>query len=177
MKSANIRLILAVLSAALLVAGCSKPDTEQAPPAEASAAQAATPALATLATYEALRAKLAGDEMSGVAELSASLHSTASAAAKQESGPAAEALDALAKAATTLKASTKLDDARLAFGEVSRGLVGLLAARPELRAGRYVFECPMASGYKKWVQTTDKMSNPYMGKRMLECGAESAWSA
>ncbi len=175
MKYTNYGLILGVL----LAVGCSKPEAsqQQKAQAEASAQASANPTLAALTNYEAIRAKLAGDELTGLAELGGGLQTTASAAAAQESGPAAEALKSVAKAAGQLKAATSFEDARTAFGDVSRGVVSLLAAKPELRAGRYVFECPMATGYKKWVQSTDKIDNPYMGKRMLECGAATSWSA
>ncbi len=43
---------------------------------------------------------------------------------------------------------------------------------PSLRSGRFLFLCPMASGYKKWVQTTPTLNNPYWGKRMLTCGSQ-----
>jgi threonine/homoserine/homoserine lactone efflux protein len=36
----------------------------------------------------------------------------------------------------------------------------------------HVFECPMAKGYKRWVQPTDELENPYMGQEMLTCGSE-----
>ena len=61
------------------------------------------------------------------------------------------------------------------FGEVSRAFVALLRAAPALQAGRHLFHCPMAQGFPKWVQTTEKMANPYMGKAMLECGSERPW--
>ena len=62
---------------------------------------------------------------------------------------------------------------RTAFGETSRPLVAVLAAAPSLSKGMYVFECPMASGYQKWIQTDSEISNPYMGSRMLTCGSAS----
>jgi hypothetical protein len=31
----------------------------------------------------------------------------------------------------------------------------------------------MAKGYKKWVQTSEKVSNPYMGKTMGQCGSKT----
>jgi hypothetical protein len=31
----------------------------------------------------------------------------------------------------------------------------------------------MAKGYKKWVQVSEAVSNPYMGSEMLECGTEA----
>ena len=50
-----------------------------------------------------------------------------------------------------------------------------MLAEPSHKKGRYVFYCPMVKGYQKWVQVDKKISNPYMGTRMLECGAKSDW--
>jgi len=58
---------------------------------------------------------------------------------------------------------------RRSFGELSRPLVALLGELSEL-TGYFVFECPMAAGYKRWIQPTDAIQNPYMGSRMLRCG-------
>jgi hypothetical protein len=66
------------------------------------------------------------------------------------------------------------DTVRKAFGEVSQRLLAILAADRSLAEGLHVFECPMAQGYKKWAQPAAKISNPYMGTRMPECGSESS---
>ena len=68
-----------------------------------------------------------------------------------------------------------LDAAREAFGELSRALIALLSEDPSLQEGRYVYECPMVDGYKKWVQVSEGTSNPYMGRKMLECGTEAGF--
>jgi len=84
-------------------------------------------------------------------------------------------LESAASSSHALKEMSK-DDAdavRRAFGDVSRAVVALLAAEPSLQQGRHVFECPMAQDYKKWVQPTAELSNPYMGTRMPTCGSES----
>jgi hypothetical protein len=33
----------------------------------------------------------------------------------------------------------------------------------------------MAPGYGQWVQSGDKLDNPYMGKRMPRCGSARDW--
>lgn len=76
--------------------------------------------------------------------------------------------------AGALKDAKDLPAARLAFGELSRHIVGALHAEPTLRRRRYVYKCPMVKeGYAFWVQTTKEVSNPYMGKKMLRCGEPS----
>jgi hypothetical protein len=133
---------------------------------------------AALASYEQVRAQLAADQ---VEELGPRAEALARAAREAAPGLAAapqSAAKALADAATQLsKVDPKtLDGARPAFGEVSRHVVALLAADPGLRGSRKVMRCPMVEkGYQKWVQLDGKVSNPYYGSAMLECGGESTW--
>ncbi|MFQ5504766.1 MAG: hypothetical protein ACE5F1_08230 [Planctomycetota bacterium] len=65
---------------------------------------------------------------------------------------------------------------RRVFGDTSRPVVALLSAETSLRTGRFVLECPMAQGYKKWIQNSSQISNAYMGKAMPECGSPSEWT-
>ena len=65
---------------------------------------------------------------------------------------------------TELANSKSLDDARLAFAKVSSEAEKLAAGQP----GYYVMHCPMKKS--DWVQTNDKVANPYAGKEMLNCG-------
>jgi Cu(I)/Ag(I) efflux system membrane fusion protein len=82
---------------------------------------------------------------------------------------------AIADGATKLAAAADIKAARAAFGVVSQHVVALLASDKSLASGQHVFECPMVSGYNKWVQPTETLENPYMGKRMLTCGGASSW--
>jgi hypothetical protein len=59
------------------------------------------------------------------------------------------------------------------FGELSKAVLSLLVANPNLAKGRVVVECPMTSTYKKWLQTDEKVRNPYYGSTMVECGTVS----
>ena len=184
------------------LAGCKEKtevSTQGASPAVASDAAASTQAASTQAaeasqrvpvaaptpapgvagmldTYERLRAALAQDELAELGAIVSTLQQTASSAAETGSAAAVEHLRAAASAAEAMASS--VDDpsaARKAFGEVSRAVVALLTADPELARGKYLFECPMATGYKKWVQTSEEISNPYMGKAMPACGAAAEW--
>lgn len=132
--------------------------TEQAAPAK-------TPATEVLAAYERVRALLADDQTTGLADASRTLEQTATRAS----------FGAIASAATKLATITEIEAARDQFGEVSRALVAVLANDKSLAKGQHVFECPMVKGYKKWVQPSQEMANPYMGKKMLACGGESSW--
>ena len=173
-----------LLCGAALALACDKakdaPKSEPAAAGTSAGAPAAQPASveAVLGAYESIRALLAKDETAGDAEKAAELETAARGAAGRSSGQVEARLVALANAASALKGkAADIGEAREAFGEVSKQVVALVSADPALQKGRHVFECPMAQGYEKWVQTKGEIENPYMGKKMLECGSESEWSA
>jgi Cu(I)/Ag(I) efflux system membrane fusion protein len=117
-----------------------------------------------LGAYEKVRAQLAADAGSSLA-------------ARQLAVEADKAkLPELSASAQKLSEAATLDAARAEFADVSKHVVALIAAHPDLARGRHVFECPMVKGhYNKWVQVSDDLANPYMGKAMLACGGESTW--
>lgn len=166
-----------VFSLAIAVAACSKeapahkttpavadpiPMGEASQPTETAAASSR----AVLAAYERVRASLAADDLSGVPDAARELETSAKAAATDSTAH----FTAIAAAAPKLAEAPDLKAARASFGEISQHLVALLAADKALAAGQHVFECSMAAGYKKWVQPSKDLGNPYMGKRMLACG-------
>ncbi len=185
------------LACALFAVGCGDAETKKAPKAEpekaeakaadtkkATDAKADAPAAALDATvvaevlggYEGIRAKLAADD-GAIAEDAKALAAAASTAASN-AGDLGPKLEAIGVASTGL-AETPADDidaVRKQYGEVSKALVDLLTTDPALQQGKFLFECPMAKGYQKWVQNEEKMANPYMGTKMLECGSKSDWS-
>ncbi len=132
---------------------------------------------ATLGHYEAIRAALASDNLDPVAEQAEGLASVAKLAAVKAKGSAKQSLEGMAKAALALKDKKDIEEARLAFGELSKHVVGLIAKERDLQRDHHVFECPMAKGYKKWVQNNEAMANPYMGKKMLQCGSKTKWAS
>ena len=133
---------------------------------------------ALLGVYEQARSDLAADRIDGAVKVAARIESSAREASGKAPASLRPHLERLARAAADLKGAPadKADEVRRRFGEVSRPIVALLAAAPSLARGRHVFECPMAQGYKKWVQPAEEISNPYMGTRMLRCGSKSRWS-
>ena len=70
----------------------------------------------------------------------------------------------LGAAGVELSKSNSLDEARAAFSKLSDQAEKMAAGQP----GYYVMHCPMKN--KDWVQTSDKVENPYGGKEMLTCG-------
>jgi hypothetical protein len=95
-----------------------------------------------LAAYEKVRSSLADDDLGG---------------AKAAAGNLGDAGAALAK-------SSSLKEARIAFEKLSDKAKQLVAGQP----GYYVANCPMLK--KDWVQTNEKIGNPYYGKEMATCG-------
>ena len=95
-----------------------------------------------LARYEKVRSALAADDLG---------------AAKTAAGDLGDEGAQLAK-------SSSLKDARAAFEKLSEKAKQLAAGQ----AGYYVVHCPMLQ--KDWVQTNEKIANPYYGKEMATCG-------
>ncbi len=131
-----------------------------------------------LEIYEALRAELAADRLQGVfvdsTRLAGALRMTMLGGGDLP-GPIPETLKQTSLAAESLSEAEDLDTARIRFGDVSRLLLLVGSADPRLTEDRYVFACPMAQGFHKWIQVTETMANPYMGPSMLVCGAASDW--
>jgi membrane fusion protein, copper/silver efflux system len=174
MKANTIGLIVLC---AVLALGCDKKkETTATEGAPAAAIDADAPAVIT--TYEAISDLLVKDKTEGLAEQAGKLEGQARGAAAKASADAKPKLEAIATAAASLKAKAgDIEEARNAFGDVSKPLVELLSADPKLREGKHLFMCPMTEGYGKWVQPHAKIQNPYMGTKMLECGGKEDWKS
>lgn len=163
--------------------GCAKASGNPEPQSKDNApVVASTPLPATAAGvlegYERVRQLLASDQVSATGPAAKALATAAEGAAGDKSAPDAAVFGRIAPAAVTLSTTDPKDSdaVRRQFGEVSRLLVELLTKNESLRGSRLVFECPMAQGYRKWVQLTPTIDNPYMGSKMLECGSASTWA-
>ncbi len=95
--------------------------------------------------YERVRAALAADDLAAAKSAASGI---------EDSTPAVE----LAKAQS-------LNAARVAFKKLSVQAIPLAKGQ----AGYVVANCPMVGS--DWVQTTSKISNPYLGKKMPTCGS------
>ncbi len=95
-----------------------------------------------LDSYEKVRSALAADDLTEARRAAASLGDTGAGVTKSQS----------------------LADARASFAQLSVKAEKLASGQ----SGYYVIHCPMAK--KDWVQTSDKISNPYLGKEMADCG-------
>ena len=130
--------------------------------------------------YAGAHELLAADRLDGLAaraqRIAQALAATQQALTADPESEVARCLQEGAEAARAMGAAKDLAAARGAFGEVSRFLLALAAADAELRAGWHVFECPMTETFPKWMQRSEQLSNPYMGKAMGTCGNPSDWT-
>lgn len=116
-----------------------------------------------LADYEVLRAALAADDLAAAQKAGATIsaHAGPIENAEKHSIKKIEAANKLTKAAS-------LADAREAFKVLSKSAAHLASGKK----GYYLAHCPMVPNEEgNWVQTSTKISNPYMGKSMLTCGS------
>ncbi len=143
---------------------------------KADKADAITAVQPVMAAYEQCRALLAADKGDGIKSCADNIAMAAKQGTSKLSGDAKPHLDSIVTAAQQLAqtAADDLDALRLAYGEVSKPTVALLTAIPAAAKQYRLFECPMAEGYNRWIQVLadEKMANPYMGTKMLECGSE-----
>ena len=95
-----------------------------------------------LTGYEQIRAALAADNLADAKKAAAVLG--------EEGAPLAK--------------SDSIVSARKEFTTLSERAIKLAADQN----GYYVVNCPMLK--KDWVQTSEKVANPYAGKAMLTCG-------
>ena len=161
---------LRALAMVVVLAGCSTMGMGEGSHGSATSEDA-------LVYYEEIRAALARDDGSEVPANALLLAKAAEQAAAGSNDTRAE-LEELGATAEKLGAipNSEIRSLRRAFGEVSRAVVSLIVADESLANDRYIFRCPMARGYKKWVQTSAELENPYMGSRMLRCGAKTRWA-
>jgi Cu(I)/Ag(I) efflux system membrane fusion protein len=133
-----------------------------------------------LAAYAGAHELLAADRLDGLAaraqRIALALAATQQALSADPVSAVARCLAEGADAARAMGAAKDLAAARAAFGEVSRFLLALAAADDELSAGWHVFECPMTETFPKWMQRSERLVNPYMGKAMSSCGNPSDWT-
>lgn len=174
MTSTHILVALAIITGACsknTAATTAPPVSDPVQMTERSESHEPSHTRSILAAYERARALLAADELNGVADAAREIEASSKIGAHASTPHFA----AIAESAAKLAAASDLKVARESFGEVSRHVIALLASDKALARGQHVFECPMVSGYKKWVQPSANLQNPYMGKRMLACGGESTW--
>ena len=129
---------------------------------------------AMMSAYGAMQAALAGDKTDGIAAAAPAIAGAARILGETATEPSKTFYAAIATEAENVGARAgDIAAARQSFGELSKAMISLLVANPDLAKGRVVVECPMTKTYKKWLQTDEKVRNPYYGSTMLECGTIS----
>jgi hypothetical protein len=163
----------AAIGVASIFIGCSK-SREAVPEPSTLPAETGARIDEAVAAYDLVRGALAEDR-ADVKTPATDLADAARLAAASAPETLRPSLEDLSNAAQRLAGlgSKELSGAREAFGDVSRALIAVLSAEPSLQQSRHVYECPMAKGYKKWVQVSEGVSNPYMGSDMPQCGTEA----
>lgn len=175
-----------VIGSSALLGSCKKEETaapvepaqapEQKGDMAAPVADKQAPAFvaAIMKPYDDCRALLAADKTEGIADCAKAVSAAAKTAAGDANALAKEQLTSIATTADSLAAAgaNEIEKIRLLYGDVSKSVVAMLSEIPEAAKDFHVFECPMAKGYQRWAQPEKTMANPYMGKKMLECGME-----
>ncbi|NOZ79500.1 MAG: DUF3347 domain-containing protein [Acidobacteria bacterium] len=147
-------------------------------PARSSVNRKGTVFDAVLTPYEAIHKALAADSLKGVARNARAIRDTARTAAASfeptragvtaDKGAQCQALlPKVAAAAGRLAEATTLAEARDAFGKLSRPMVQWREMFRGTNKPKVVF-CPMVK--KPWLQESNQVANPYLGKKMLRCG-------
>jgi Cu(I)/Ag(I) efflux system membrane fusion protein len=146
--------------------------------AHSSTSQGNTAFEAALEPYEAIHAALANDTLEGVAanarkiqriagQAAADFQATTAGVPADKASQCQALLPKVQDAAARLARATTLEEARQAFGELSRPMVQWREMSTSTHKPNVVF-CPMAK--KPWLQESDQVANPYFGSKMLKCG-------
>lgn len=129
-----------------------------------------------LVAYDKAHAALTGDTLDGVADSGRAMAEASRAARAHIKDQTLAALLVDVENKGRKLGDGDIEAVRLTYGDLSKSLLGLVSAIAPLREGRFVFECPMAKGYQKWLQREPNLRNPYFGSSMLTCGDEGRWS-
>lgn len=125
-----------------------------------------------VAPYLSVQKALAGDDLSG-AQTGAKAFLKAMEKAPHEGEAHEEAAD-LRAPAKTISSASDIKDARTAFLDISRQMTSLIQHVGVTQStALYTAYCPMAFNNKggQWIQSDEKVSNPYYGSMMLGCGS------
>ena len=120
------------------------------------------PAKSVLESYEGIQKALAGDSTTGISEGAAAI-----AKAIRDDTDKSFPLT-IAEEADRLTEARDLHAARRAFKPLSASLIAWLEEHKVESSGYQEAYCPMAEA--NWLQKEAEINNPYLGKKMLNCG-------
>ncbi len=129
-------------------------------------------------SYAPLHDALVTDELTKAQDATKALQVLASQWLMENSTHAQKAaIEKVVNGAGVLIATDSLDDARIAFVQISQGTISFIRADESLKAKWQLFHCPMVAkdqGY--WVQPVGQdIANPFMGTMMPGCGSDKPW--
>ncbi len=164
------------IGAPMAAAAVEAPPAAQAMPVPDAALE---PLHRAFTAYDRIQDHLAHDQLAGIADDATAMADalTMARAALPAGHVAVAAVTGAVEQSQHLAKATTLEDARDHFANISRALVVIAESDQRLQAGHFIFRCPMTKGYKKWVQGTPTLANPYMGSAMSTCGTTSTWMA
>jgi Cu(I)/Ag(I) efflux system membrane fusion protein len=166
------RVLVVCVWAGQVLAACSGA-SDHASVAEAQhvSATASSPSQKLITAYLGVQRTLAADDAKGARASFGQLK--AAADAKDLPGDAA-LRQKISTSAASGAAAKDLVAARDAFAKTSDGMLDWLKREGNPLANSVrVAHCPMAQDGKgaRWLQTESKLTNPYFGSAMLECGS------
>ncbi len=123
--------------------------------------------------YLAIGSQLAADNLTGAVASASSFAAAAGRAADHTKGGGRQDVDAAVRYAARMAAATDMPAARTAFKGLSDRMIALAGQTEAIHGRGWVrVHCPMAfdNAGADWIQSGDKISNPYFGAEMPECG-------
>jgi hypothetical protein len=171
---------LSVAAISLAVVGCAEQPTsngaaEQGKPSADADQQVQAAVDQITEAYLSIQSQLASDSIDQVSAQLQAIRDSANSLKRHASQTNDSTLNtkgaAIAKAADFDVMDVK--QTRDKFVSVSGSVIDLVQAHPpsdETVSDLYVAECPMVED-GLWLQTTENITNPYMGSRMLQCGS------
>src|SRR5258706_7164508 len=125
---------------------------------------------AIVKSYLVVQKSLAADKSEGVSDALAKIHTAATALSESSDGKLKDQAKSIAGHSDARV--NDLKSARAAFKPLSADVIALVQIMPqsaEISPELYDVNCPMAKA--NWLQTSKDITNPYMGKDMLDCGS------
>lgn len=130
-----------------------------------------------LEAYATVQAALAEDKLTEAKEGSRELLVRLGTRVSKSGGGWRQPLAKMRVAAKALSSASEMPEARQSFGVLSEVAVLIARADKKLQADWRLYHCPMAPGFKFWLQPVKDSAtkNPYMGLTMQRCGSGESW--
>ena len=125
---------------------------------------------AVVTPYLAVQKLLSEDETDGVGTQLKKIREAATALSKADDEVLAAKGKVIVKHSSA--APKNLDEARATFKQLSAAVIALVeVVPPSSEAAPVLYEATCEMAKANWLQSSEKISNPYMGQKMLGCGS------